>query len=90
MIDRRSRRVTLDQVEIALTAKEFDILALLAANRGGVLKREQIRESVWGSNWYGTTKTVDAHVAGLRRKLGQAEWIAAVRSVGFRLEEPTP
>ena len=71
-----------------MTAKEFDVLALLAGHPGTVLTRQDILEAVWDANWYGPTKTVDAHIAAIRRKLGQADWIAAVRGVGFRLEVP--
>ena len=45
-------------------------------------------ENVWDAHWYGPTKTLDAHVAALRKKLGDARWIEAVRGVGFRFEEP--
>jgi DNA-binding response OmpR family regulator len=87
-IDRRTRRVHLDGEEVHLTAKEFDLLAYLAVDPGAVSTRLQILEHVWDAHWYGPTKTVDAHVAALRKKLGAHEWIAAVRGVGFRLEVP--
>ncbi len=87
-VDRRSRRVHLDGDELALTAKEFDVLAYLAAEPGAVFSRTELLERVWDVNWYGPTKTVDAHVAALRRKLGDHRWIEAVRGVGFRLEAP--
>jgi len=91
-IDRRTHRVTLDdggsEVEIALTPKEFELLSFLAEDAGAVRTRSDIVEHVWDANWYGPTKTVDAHVAGIRRKLGDARWIGAVRGVGFRLEVP--
>jgi len=87
-IDRRTRRVTLDGTEIELTPKEFDILAFLADDPGAVRTRTDILEDVWEANWYGPTKTVDAHVASLRKKLGDHGWIQAVRGVGFRLEVP--
>jgi two-component system response regulator RegX3 len=87
-IDRRGRRVYLDGDELTLTAKEFDVLAYLAAEPGAVFTRTEILERVWDVNWYGPTKTVDAHVAALRRKLGDHRWIEAVRGVGFRLEAP--
>ncbi len=89
-IDRRTRRVQLDGVQIQLTAKEFDLLAFLASDVGTVHTRTEILESVWDAHWYGPTKTVDAHVASVRKKLGDADWIQAVRGVGFRLEPPTP
>jgi two-component system response regulator RegX3 len=88
-VDRRTRRVRIDQQEIALTAKEFDLLAFLAIDVGAVHTRTEILEAVWDAHWYGPTKTVDAHVASLRKKLGSHGWIEAVRGVGFRLEPPS-
>jgi two-component system, OmpR family, response regulator RegX3 len=88
-LDRRTRRVRIDNNEITLTAKEFDLLAYLAGNVGAVHTRTEILETVWDAHWYGPTKTVDAHVASLRKKLGDHGWIEAVRGVGFRLEPPT-
>jgi DNA-binding response OmpR family regulator len=87
-IDRRTRRVHIDDTEVQLTAKEFDLLAFLAGDIGAVRTRTEILENVWDAHWYGPTKTVDAHVASLRKKLGGHEWIQAVRGVGFRLEPP--
>ena len=92
-IDRRTHRVSLDDasgtpVEVALTPKEFELLAYLAEDAGAVRTRTDIVEHVWDANWFGPTKTVDAHVAGIRRKLGDQRWIEAVRGVGFRLEVP--
>ena len=88
-LDRRTRRVRIDSEEIALTAKEFDLLAFLANDVGAVHTRTEILETVWDAHWYGPTKTVDAHVASLRKKLGDHSWIEAVRGVGFRLEPPS-
>jgi len=87
-IDRRTQRVHVDGEEIALTAKEFDVLAYLADDPGAVRRRTEILEHVWEGHWYGATKTVDAHVAAIRKKLGDAGWIEAVRGVGFRLGSP--
>ncbi len=87
-IDRRSRRVHLAGEEVQLTAKEFDLLAFLAADIGAVRTRTDILENVWDAHWYGPTKTVDAHVASIRKKLGAHDWIQAVRGVGFRMEPP--
>ncbi|MGZ4739861.1 MAG: response regulator transcription factor [Ilumatobacteraceae bacterium] len=87
-LDRRTRRVRIDAEEIILTAKEFDLLAFLANDVGAVLTRTEILENMWDAHWYGPTKTVDAHVASLRKKLGDHGWIEAVRGVGFRLEAP--
>jgi DNA-binding response OmpR family regulator len=88
-IDRRAQRVHVYGEEIALTAKEFDLLAYLANDPGAVFRRNDIMNEVWDTNWYGTTKTVDAHVAALRKKLGNQDWVEAVRGVGFRLDIPT-
>jgi DNA-binding response OmpR family regulator len=91
-IDRRAHRATFgegpDPVELALTPKEFELLTYLAEDPGAVRTRTDIIEHVWDANWFGPTKTVDAHVAGIRRKLGDSRWIEAVRGVGFRLEIP--
>lgn len=84
-IDRRSQRVFVNDAEVHLTPKEFDLLAYLATDPGAVYRRSDIMNEVWDTNWYGTTKTVDAHVAALRKKLGNQDWIEAVRGVGFRL-----
>ena len=92
-IDRRTHRVWLDtgggHEELALTPKEFDLLVFLAEDAGAVRTRTDIIDHVWDANWFGPTKTVDAHVAGIRRKLGDSDWIHAVRGVGFRLEAPS-
>jgi two-component system response regulator RegX3 len=85
VVDRRTRSVTVDGTSVSLTAKEFDLLSLLAEDPGAVCPRIQILEEVWDPHWYGPTKTLDVHVATLRKKLGHPEWIETVRSVGFRL-----
>jgi two-component system, OmpR family, response regulator RegX3 len=87
-IDARTRRVTLGGEEIPLTPKEFDLLALLADDPGAVCTRTRILEEVWDPHWYGPTKTLDVHVASLRKKLGHPGWIQTVRGVGFRLRAP--
>ncbi len=83
-IDERAHVVRLDGNEIQLTAKEFDLLAYLAAEPNVVFRRNDILEHVWDTNWYGTTKTLDAHIASIRKKLGNPDWIQAVRGVGFK------
>ncbi len=88
-VDLRARRAWLDGDELSLTAKEFDLLAHLAAEPGVVHRRTDILQEVWDPHWYGPTKTLDAHVASLRRKLGDPRWVEAVRGVGFRFEAPT-
>lgn len=84
-VDRRSQRVYVNGQEVQLTSKEFDLLAYLATDPGAVYRRNDIMNEVWDTNWYGTTKTVDAHVAAIRKKLGNQDWIESVRGVGFRL-----
>ena len=84
-IDRRSRRVRCRGGEVALTAREFDLLVFLADDAGAVVSRQDILDHVWDPLWYGTTKTIDVHVASLRRKLGDPALIETVRGVGFRL-----
>ena len=88
VIDRRTRRVLIDDTEITLTPKEFDLLSVLADDPGAVVRRQDILESVWDAHWYGPTKTLDVHVASLRKKLGDAAWIETVRGVGLRLGQP--
>jgi DNA-binding response OmpR family regulator len=85
VVDRRTRRVTLGGDVVALTPKEFDLLAFLADDAGAVRPRQELLENVWDPHWYGPTKTLDVHVASLRKKLGDPGWIETVRGVGFRL-----
>jgi DNA-binding response OmpR family regulator len=82
-IDRRRHGV-----EVPLTPKEFALLALLASDPGAALDRRRILEDVWGTRWYGPSKTIDVHVSSLRRKLGDPGWIETVRGMGFRLRPP--
>jgi DNA-binding response OmpR family regulator len=84
-MDLRARRATLDGRELQLTTKEFDLLSLLAEEPGTVVSRQRILREVWDTEWYGSSKTVDVHVASLRRKLGDGRWIETVRGVGLRL-----
>ena len=87
-INDKMREATIDGEPLALTPKEFDLLAYLAAAPDVVHRRHDILEHVWDTEWYGPTKTLDAHVAALRKKLGNQDWIEAVRGVGFRLRIP--
>jgi DNA-binding response OmpR family regulator len=88
-LDRRARRVLVQGVEVQLSPKEFDLLALLAVDPGAVVSRQTILEQVWDPHWYGPTKTVDVHVASLRRKLGHPDWVETVRRIGLRLGDTT-
>ena len=87
-LDIRTRRVSIDGDEVELTRKEFDLLALLMAEPGAIRTRDEIMETVWDAHWYGPTKTLDVHIAALRRKLGDPTLIETVRGVGFRTAEP--
>jgi DNA-binding response OmpR family regulator len=87
-IDPRTHAVTVRGEEVALTPKEFDLLLLLAEEPGTVYTRTQILEEVWDPHWYGPSKTLDVHVATLRKKLGDPAWLETVRGVGFRLVDP--
>ena len=86
-LDPATRSVTQDGEPIDLTRKEFDLLRLLMAHAGSVVTRERLIDEVWDVNWFGSTKTLDVHVSGLRRKLGDdsaaPRYIHTVRGVGF-------
>jgi DNA-binding response OmpR family regulator len=82
-ITRREARVGGEAV--ALTSKEFQLLAFLAQRPGRALSRQQLLDGVWGSGWYGDDRTVDAHVRQLRKKLGDALPLATVWGMGYRL-----
>ena len=84
-IDVRGRRATIGDDALNLTTKEFDLLALLASEPGDVVSRQRILREVWDTEWFGPTKTVDVHVASLRKKLGDPGWIETVRGIGLRL-----
>lgn len=90
-IDPGARRVWLSDQEMELTRKEFDLLARLARDAGRVVSRETLMSDVWDMNWFGSTKTLDVHIAWLRRKLGDdpaaPHLIHTVRGVGFRLAD---
>jgi two-component system response regulator RegX3 len=87
-VDERSRRAILEGRELELTPKEFDLLAALARDPGAALTRQRLLAEVWQTSWYGSSKTIDVHVAALRRKLEDPGWIETVRGVGFRLRVP--
>lgn len=84
LIDQRTHTVSFRAAEVSLTPKEFDLLVCLAADPGAVCGRDQLIRDVWDENWWGSTKTLDVHVASLRKKLAP-ELIETVRSVGYRL-----
>lgn len=93
-VDTVTRRAHLGGVEIVLRAKEFDLLARMAAEPGAALTRSVLMADVWDENWFGSTKTLDVHMAAVRRKLAAAAAaggaaapeIVTLRAHGFRLE----
>ncbi len=88
VLDVGRRGTTLQGDELELSRKEFDLLRLLMENAGSVVTRERLIDEVWDTNWFGSTKTLDVHVSGLRKKLGDdssdPKYIHTVRGVGFR------
>jgi DNA-binding response OmpR family regulator len=87
-VDRAARRVWLHGREVGLTPKEFDLLAFLAETPGKARSREDIIAEVWDEHWFGPTKTLDVHIAALRRKLAGLDIITTLRNVGYRLDAP--
>jgi two-component system, OmpR family, response regulator RegX3 len=87
-LDPARRTVAFRGEELELSRKEFDLLRLLIENAGSVVTRERLIDEVWDTNWFGSTKTLDVHVSGLRKKLGDdseaPRYIHTVRGVGFR------
>lgn len=86
-LDSASREVTIDGEPVKMRAKEFDLLAAFLRYPGIVLNRERLLQLVWGTDYYGDTRTIDVHVAWLREKLSRAERvnIETVWGVGYKL-----
>jgi DNA-binding response OmpR family regulator len=99
-VDVSVRRCFLAGKEVVLRSKEFDLLSRLVSSAGHALSRETLMSDVWGANWFGSTKTLDVHVAAVRRRLSQAASlqspppqvpeIATLRGFGYRMELPRP
>jgi two-component system response regulator RegX3 len=91
-LDSSRREVTHRGEVLELSRKEFDLLQLLMSNAGSVVPRQRLIEEVWDTNWFGSTKTLDVHVSGIRRKLdddaARPRYIHTVRGVGFRFAAP--
>ena len=89
-LDVAAHRAFVGDVELSLTAKEFDLLRVLLREAGSVVARDTLMREVWGSDPTGSTKTLDMHVSWLRRKLGDdatdPHYITTVRGMGFRFE----
>ncbi|MDB1088848.1 response regulator transcription factor [Streptomyces sp. ACA25] len=88
IVELSTRQVSVSGQPVALTRKEFDLLALLAQRPGVVYRREQIISDVWKTSWEGTGRTLEVHVASLRAKLRRPELVETVRGVGYRLVLP--
>jgi DNA-binding response OmpR family regulator len=85
-IDVGRREVRVDDTPIPFTGKEFDLLKFLAERPGLALSRQQILDGVWGFDWFGDARTVDVHIAQVRKKIAGAVRIDTVRGVGYRLD----
>ena len=86
-LDRESVTVTVGDRAVTLTAREFEILALLMSHPKKVYTREQIYQQVWGEEYMGDDNTVNVHVSNLRSKLGEKEYIKTVWGIGFKMAE---
>lgn len=92
-LDSSTRRVTVGAAEVDLRPKEFELLEVLMRHAGKALSRERVMELVWDEHWFGSTKTLDVHIAALRHRLGESgpagSRITTLRGIGYRLELPT-
>jgi DNA-binding response OmpR family regulator len=86
VIDLERREVQVRGEVVGFTTKQFELLRFLAERPGVAASRRQILDSVWGYDWFGDSRTVDVHIAQIRKKLGDAVPIDTVRGVGYRLE----
>ncbi|MDP2287504.1 MAG: response regulator transcription factor [Actinomycetota bacterium] len=87
VVNRARRSVAVDGGNVELTAKEFDLLAVLAEEPGRAVPRQELFSRVWDPVWVGTGKTLDVHIASLRKKLGDPSLVETVRGVGYRLAD---
>jgi DNA-binding response OmpR family regulator len=89
-IDTAARRAWVGGDEVELRTKELDLLILLVSEAGKAVTRERLMTEVWDEHWFGSTKTLDVHIASLRRKLGeqpgQPSRIATLRGIGYRFD----
>jgi DNA-binding response OmpR family regulator len=83
-VDLRRREARRSGAVVGLATREFDLLAFFVTNTGLALSRQQLLDGVWGADWYGDERTVDVHVAQLRKKLGPELPLATVWGVGYR------
>ena len=88
VLNSRKHTVTQNNKEVLLTFKEFELLSMLMKNKGIVLTRDNILESIWGYNFDGETRTVDVHIRTLRQKLEESgDFIETIRGVGYRIDD---
>lgn len=85
-IDAGRREIRIDDDPVEFTAKEFELLRFLAQRPGLALSRQQILDGVWGPDWFGDARTVDVHIAQVRKKVGDSTTITTVRGLGYRLD----
>jgi DNA-binding response OmpR family regulator len=88
-IDLGRREVRVDDAVVEFTTKEFELLRFLAERPGLALSRQQILDGVWGYDWFGDARTVDVHIAQVRKKVGDGVAITTVRGLGYRLDRPS-
>jgi two-component system, OmpR family, response regulator RegX3 len=91
-LDPAKREVTREGAHVELARKEYELLSMLMREAGTVVTRDRLIDEVWDMNWFGSTKTLDVHVSGLRKKLGDdaasPRWLHTHRGVGFRFAGP--
>ena len=94
VVDFAGRRCTVDDVDVHLRPREFDLLAELVRRAGEAVSRDELMTNVWDAHWYGSTKTLDMHVSALRRKIaaagGDASRLTTLRGYGYRFETTAP
>jgi DNA-binding response OmpR family regulator len=90
VVDLGRREIRIRDTPVDFTAKEFELLRYLAERPGRALSRQQILDAVWGPDWFGDERTVDVHLAQVRKKVGDACVITTVRGLGYRMESATP
>ncbi|MGY9080968.1 MAG: response regulator transcription factor [Candidatus Nanopelagicales bacterium] len=88
-LNRNRREVTLAGEVVELTMKEFELLAVLMEEPGRTVPRQELYSRVWDPVWIGSGKTLDVHIAGIRKKLGDPTYIETVRGVGYRFVDAT-
>ncbi|MFC8584814.1 response regulator transcription factor [Streptomyces sp. NPDC057217] len=84
-IDGKTREVRLHGRPVNLTAKEFELLHILASGPENVISRKELMDRVWDTSWADSSRTIDTHVSSLRAKLGASTWIVTIRGVGYRM-----